>query len=138
MKIAFVTPCNAIAGGLFVVYRHAHYLQSIGHDVRIVFADSSQGRQVTWYPNFSVPVSLLAEEAAAPVEYDAVIATWWETYYDMFHLNARVDFDKINIFFFVEEKFHGTDILVTHGGCDLYGIVIKAFTGITTDGKRRS
>lgn len=89
MKIAFVIPCNAIAGGLFVVYRHAHYLQSVGHDVRIVFADGSQGRQVTWYPNFSVPISILAEEAAQPTLYDAVIATWWETYYDMFHLNAR-------------------------------------------------
>lgn len=89
MKIAFVIPCNAIAGGLFVIYRHAHYLQSIGHDVRIIMSDGSLGRQVTWYPNFSVPVSLLSEEAGQPVEYDAVIATWWETYYDMFHINAK-------------------------------------------------
>jgi glycosyltransferase involved in cell wall biosynthesis len=89
MKIAFVIPCNTIAGGLFVVYRHAHYLQSVGHDVRIVITDGSLGSQITWYPNFSVPVSLLTDEVAHPVEYDAVLATWWETYYDMFHLNAK-------------------------------------------------
>ncbi|TXH29807.1 MAG: glycosyltransferase [Elusimicrobia bacterium] len=120
MKIAFITPCNAIAGGLFVVYRHAHYLQSIGHDVRIIFADGSQGRQVTWYPNFSVPVSLLVEEAAAPTEYDAVIATWWETYYDMFHLNARtyLYFCQSDERRFYEKGLDSPALLVERTYCD--------------------
>jgi glycosyltransferase involved in cell wall biosynthesis len=89
MKIGFVAPMNVIAGGLFVVYKQAHHLKEIGHDVSIIFVSEKKGIEVTHYPQFSLKTTSLVAAAVDPKNYDIVIATWWETYFDMFRIPAK-------------------------------------------------
>jgi len=87
MKIGFVLPCNGISGGIFVVYRHAHFLKERGHHVEILFTSDAMGLTVQTYPGFDLPVRSLQQ--AIGESYDVLISTWWETYYDMFSLQAK-------------------------------------------------
>ena len=86
MKIGFVAPMNVSAGGLFVAYKHAHHLKEVGHDVSIVFVSAEKGLSVSLYPNFSLKTTTLSAAAVEINKYDVVIATWWETYFDMFRI----------------------------------------------------
>jgi hypothetical protein len=61
MKIAFLLPFNGISGGLFVAYRHAHYLASRGHDVTIVFQSDTLDTRVICYESFTLPVRRLCD-----------------------------------------------------------------------------
>src|SRR5262245_2901178 len=88
MKIAFVLPSNGISGGLFVAYRHAHFLASRGHEVTLAFNSDAEGLTVTAYPDFRLPVRHLHELAASGARFDAVISGWWECFYAMFRLSA--------------------------------------------------
>lgn len=88
MKIAFLLPAAGISGGLFVCYRHAHFLAARGHDVTVAFVAASGGRGVSAYPNFSLPVRSLADLAASGERFDAVISGWWECYFEMFRIAA--------------------------------------------------
>lgn len=89
MRIAFLLPVNGIAGGLFVAYRHAHHLAEQGHDVTVVFMSGDGGTSVNCYPDFALPVRLLAEVVDSDSHFDVVISGWWECYYAMFHIAAE-------------------------------------------------
>lgn len=89
MKIAFVAPVNGLSGGLFVVYRHAHHLAAQGHDVEILFASGASGVLVRHYPNFALRTRLLEHAVNDGSDYDVVFATWWTTFYGLFHLKAK-------------------------------------------------
>src|SRR4051812_37437628 len=89
MKIGFIIPVNTIAGGLYVVYRHAHFLADAGHEVEILMADIGRGMKVTSYPGFRLMTRSLEEAVRSSSRYDVLIATWWETFYDLFALKAE-------------------------------------------------
>src|SRR5437870_2939255 len=89
MRIAFVLASNSTAGGIYVAYRQAHHLRDAGHDVTIVFVSAAGGTEVTFYPGFSLKVALLRDLIRASTTFDVVIATWWETFYEMFRLRAE-------------------------------------------------
>ncbi len=89
MKIGFVAPLNGIAGGLYVVYQHAHYLKSQGNDVDIIFASDLFGLEVTCFPGFNLKTVSLEAAATANLQYDVLIATLWETYFQMYFLKAE-------------------------------------------------
>ncbi|MFZ0435731.1 MAG: glycosyltransferase [Chthoniobacterales bacterium] len=88
MKIAFLLPAPGISGGLFVCYRHAHFLADRGHNVTMAFVAPSKGSGVGAYPHFSLPVRSLADLAATGERFDAVISGWWECYFEMFRIAA--------------------------------------------------
>jgi len=88
MKIAFLLPFNGISGGLFVAYRHAHYLASRGHEVAVVFLSDHNGTRVTHYPDFNLPVRTLDEVVDSDSDFDVVISGWWECFYAMFNIRA--------------------------------------------------
>jgi O-antigen biosynthesis protein len=89
MKIAFVIPINGISGGLFVAYRHAHHLAEQGHAVEFLVVNPLYGTTITSYPGFQLPVKTLSDAMEQRLTYDVTIATWWETFYEMFRVPAR-------------------------------------------------
>jgi len=95
-KIAFLVPINGISGGLYVVYQHAHFLAGQGWDVEVLFSSAEHGTNVTSYRGFSLPTRTLAEAVQAGTRYDAVVATWWETFYEIF------DLPSAGYFYFVQ------------------------------------
>jgi len=88
MKIAFLLPGNIIAGGVYVTYLQAHHLAASGHEVAIVFSSAGNGLAVDCYPDFSLETRALAEIVEARRHFDVVVATWWETFYEMFAVDA--------------------------------------------------
>lgn len=88
MKIAFITPVNGISGGLYVVYQHAHHLADRGHEVEILIASLGLGLKVNCYPGFRLRTRSLEEAIESKTQYDILIATWWETFFDLFMLPA--------------------------------------------------
>ncbi len=89
MKIAFIVPANLITGGLFVVYHHGHHLVSQGHEVEILFASDAAGTTVTCFPGFNLKTRTLQNALTEQTHFDIVIATWWETYYQLFEFEGR-------------------------------------------------
>jgi O-antigen biosynthesis protein len=88
MKIVFLLPAAGVSGGLFVCYRHAHFLAARGHDVTMAFIADAGGLGVHAYPNFTLPVRSLADLAASGERFDAVVSGWWECYFEMFRIAA--------------------------------------------------
>jgi glycosyltransferase involved in cell wall biosynthesis len=88
MKIAFILPVNGITGGVHVVCHHADSLSRLGHDVTILFVSDSMGMDVTFIGDFRPKRIRLDDAVNSGTAYDVVIATWWETYYDMFQISA--------------------------------------------------
>lgn len=88
MKIVFLLPQASISGGLFVAYRHAHFLAARGHDVTMAFVNESRGPGVQAYPDFLLPVRRLTELLQSRARFDVVISGWWECYYEMFRIAA--------------------------------------------------
>ena len=88
MKIVFLLPRASISGGLFVAYRHAHFLATRGHDVTMAFVTESKGLGVDAYPDFTVPVRRLKDLVNSRERFDVVISGWWECYYEMFRIAA--------------------------------------------------
>lgn len=87
MKIAFIVSGNHLAGGNFVIYRHAKYLRSIGHEVHLLFVRLEKTKRI-YFPDFDIPSYFLSEVASKGVFYDLAIATWWETFYFLHRVNA--------------------------------------------------
>ncbi len=85
MKIAFImwTP-SVIAGGNYVIYRHAQFLKEAGHDVRIIFVNEGDGFKIYGYSDLSIPAMRLDEIIHQREKYDICIATFWPTFYYMF------------------------------------------------------
>jgi len=92
MKIVFLLPGNIVAGGVYVAYQQAHYLAAAGYDVTIVFASTDHGLDVRGYPGFALETRALHEVIDRQTRFDVVLATWWETFYEMFAINAERHF----------------------------------------------
>lgn len=89
MRIAFLLPSNAIAGGVYVAYQHAHFLAAQGHDVTILFVSAHDGLEVKGFPGFSLKTQILQAAVDGKSTWDVVFATWWETFYEMFVLPSK-------------------------------------------------
>ncbi|HRG89413.1 MAG TPA: glycosyltransferase family 4 protein [Chitinophagales bacterium] len=88
MKIAFILPQNIIGGGQISVYEHGRRLQSSGHDVVIIYREYVKGRDEIWFPQFGLKHLAWDDIDLKTTRYDVMIATWWETLYDIFLFNA--------------------------------------------------
>ena len=92
MKIAFLLPSNSIAGGILVTYTQGHALKRKGHDVTIIYSLFNADQQFVNYPEFSLNYTTTDSAVLSNEEYDVVIATWWETFYEMFKIRAQHHF----------------------------------------------
>ncbi len=92
MKIAFILPQNIIGGGQISVYEHGRRLQSSGHDVVIIYREYVKGRDEIWFPQFGLKHLAWEDIDFKTAHYDIMIATWWETLYDIFLFNANYYF----------------------------------------------
>ncbi len=87
MKICFLLKDLHLAGGVNVVLSHAQQLRSAGVDVTIFVKELAEG------PTFSQEdlgvkiVNFINREKTEPFE--VAIATWWESAYDLFDINAK-------------------------------------------------
>ena len=100
MKIAFVLPSDLLSGGNLVVYEHAKALKQLGHDIGIIFsnwksnpnAKDPAARRLTgnpiWFNSLGHDFPAIDWDSAKSQKFDLVIATWWETAYQIFELDS--------------------------------------------------
>lgn len=82
MKICFLVGSMSISGGTYVILQHADYLRQRGYEVIIAaklrYSDSS----LHWHDAIS-KINIVSLYEAQKSSYDLVIATWWETAFDL-------------------------------------------------------
>lgn len=106
MKVAFLVNDLQLSGGLAVVVRHARLLGAAPDwDVSLVLVREDDGepwREYVADPAFRV----LPRRAALAEHFDIAIATWWETTFTLFELNA----DRHAYFVqSLEDRFYGEE-----------------------------
>jgi O-antigen biosynthesis protein len=78
MKILFLLPGLGISGGTYVVFQHARFLKSQGHEV-VFFSNQPENKQLScWHP-FLKEISLLTWDESTSQTWDSVVATYWLT-----------------------------------------------------------
>jgi O-antigen biosynthesis protein len=89
MKIAFVLYDLQLSGGVGVVVEHARRLSMLdGWDVTLVLAREQE--HANWHGYEHLPhLHVCSREAALRERYDIAIATWWETTFTLFELDAH-------------------------------------------------
>lgn len=80
LNIAFLIGSNGIAGGTFVIYRHAHHLKSKGYKVCLIFCNIDKPHKV-FFPDFNLDCYKLDDIENTDAKFDIVFATWWDTFY---------------------------------------------------------
>jgi glycosyltransferase involved in cell wall biosynthesis len=87
VRVAFVVNDLQLSGGVGVVIQHAHQLSARhGFDVSLVLA---RERDVPdWRHRGLTDVPVLGLPAARRERFDVALATWWETSYALFELQA--------------------------------------------------
>ncbi len=88
MRAAFVINDLQLSGGVGVVLRHAHELSATqGWDVTLVLARPEEA--ASWHGYDHLPhLHVRTREQALTERYDVAIATWWETAFTLFELQA--------------------------------------------------
>ncbi len=79
-------PSDRISGGVLVVLEHALRLKDFGVECEVVFKDSAQAGAPRATADFDVNITAYAE--AKKRRYDVVVATWWETAFDVYEIPA--------------------------------------------------
>jgi glycosyltransferase involved in cell wall biosynthesis len=89
VKVAFVVNDLQLSGGVGVVVQHARQLSALdGWDVTLVLAREQEGE--SWHGYEHLPhLHVRAREEALGEHFDVVVATWWETTFTLFELDAQ-------------------------------------------------
>ena len=89
MKIAFLVNDLQLSGGVGVVLQHARRLSELdGWDVTLVLVREDEGP--SWHGYEHLPhLHVRSREHALAERYDIAIATWWETTFTLFELEAE-------------------------------------------------
>ncbi|MGN6372005.1 MAG: glycosyltransferase family 4 protein [Solirubrobacteraceae bacterium] len=89
MKIAFVVNDLELSGGMSVVIQHARQLSALpGWDVTLALARDPDGPG--WHGYEHLPhLHVCSREEALRERFDVAIATWWETAFTLFELQAE-------------------------------------------------
>lgn len=72
-----------------MVYEHARHLKAVGHEVVIIYREYIAGRDNNFSKEFGIDYLVFDDIDVTAYDFDIVIATWWETFYDIFLFNAR-------------------------------------------------
>lgn len=88
MKICFLLGSPNISGGTYVIFQHALYGMSIGHDVTVVpmFPVDKGGKH--WHPALT-QLKFKTLEEVKDIEFDVAIATWWKTMLDISKIKSK-------------------------------------------------
>jgi glycosyltransferase involved in cell wall biosynthesis len=89
MKIGFMIWHDVIAGGHMVIYKHAHFLKSRGHDVSAIYVNTDDEYGGKYYPNFDINIKRYDEVVASNEEYDLIIAGFWPTVFSMMLVSSK-------------------------------------------------
>jgi len=78
LDICFLLGSPDISGGTSVIFHHAWYAASVGHNVTIVTQEEVPPARVAWHPRGSALLFRNYEEVQSD-QFDIVIATYWKT-----------------------------------------------------------
>jgi glycosyltransferase involved in cell wall biosynthesis len=89
MRVAFVVNDLQLSGGVGVVVQHARQLSALdGWDITLVLAREPEGE--SWHGYEHLPhLHVRAREEALGERFDVAVATWWETTFTLFELEAE-------------------------------------------------
>jgi glycosyltransferase involved in cell wall biosynthesis len=89
MKVAFLVNDLQLSGGVGVVLQHARRLSELaGWEVTLVLVREDEGP--SWHGYEHLPhLHIRSREQALGEHYDIAIATWWETTFTLFELEAE-------------------------------------------------
>lgn len=91
-RIAFLIPGPGLSGGIAVVFRQAMELTRLGMTVAFVCKLAIGRKDLDWHPiaaMFGDPHLLwLNYDEVLEHHFDLVIATWWETFFDLWKIDA--------------------------------------------------
>lgn len=87
MKVAFVVNDLQLSGGVGVVVEHAHQLTR-RHGFEVVLVLAREQDVPDWRHRGLTDVAVLGLPAARGERFDVAVATWWETTYALFELDA--------------------------------------------------
>ncbi len=86
--IAFLLGYPEISGGTNVIMEHALGLTRLGHKVSIVTQAKFDPQRLSWKPE-AMTLPLLCHADCRDRVFDATIATWWRSTYDIPFVHAR-------------------------------------------------
>ncbi len=89
MRVAFLLNDIQLSGGVGVVLEHARQLSALeGWEVTLVLVREDEGP--SWHGYEQLPhLHVRSRERALQERYDVAVATWWETAFTLFELNAE-------------------------------------------------
>ena len=89
MRVAFVVNDLELSGGMSVVIQHARQLSALpGWDVTLALAREPDG--AGWHGYEHLPhLHVCSREQALQEHFDVAVATWWETAFTLFELQAE-------------------------------------------------
>ncbi len=88
MKIGFLLGSPDINGGTYVIFEHASRLNQMEHDVSILTEDVIHSDRYAWHPAAN-ELEWITLKDASSIEFDTVIATWWQSVFLLEQLTAR-------------------------------------------------
>ncbi len=86
--IAFLLGYPEISGGTNVIMEHALGLTRLGHKVSIVTQATFDPQRLSWKPE-AMTLPLLCHADCRDRVFEATIATWWRSTYDIPFVHAR-------------------------------------------------
>lgn len=89
MRVAFVVNDLELSGGMSVVIQHARHLSALpGWDITLALAREPDGPG--WHGYEHLPhLHVCSREQALREHFDIAVATWWETTFTLFELQAE-------------------------------------------------
>jgi glycosyltransferase involved in cell wall biosynthesis len=87
IKIAVLLCSADISGGTYVIFEHASFLRSRGYLVYVVTEEEVADSAYSWHPA-AAKLQWLTIDQAVSKNFDMVVATWWESPFLLYKLQA--------------------------------------------------
>lgn len=88
MRIGFIVSDLGMSGGVNVIVKHASYLATVcGHQVTII-TQREHSVRYSWKELETESLNVTDIESAQKQEFDLVMATWWETIFNLFSISS--------------------------------------------------
>ena len=88
MKIVFTLGSPKIGGGTNVIFEHAGRLVELGEEVYIVSDKKVKYKDCAWHSKAHL-LKFITYKDCKNLKFDIAIATWWQTVYKLYNINAN-------------------------------------------------
>lgn len=88
MKIVFTLGSPKIGGGTNVIFEHAGRLAELGEEVYIVSEKKITYKDCSWHSKSHL-LKFITYKDCKNLKFDIAIATWWQTVYKLYNINAN-------------------------------------------------